>query len=351
MSNFNSNINNNYRLKTYQPKFKSASAEQNAAEIQQQVEIPYIYQNENPGYEEEGLVDRIKKVDMMGMVYPWFETPLLMGGTCFALSKAIDKYTEACGGEYEKSLLGKVTKFGDNLENSKFVQSEGVQKTLGFVKKGANKIDNLAKRSSLITAFRTTPARPEKAMPKSELITQEVRFLEDFNKIVETLHLDKTEVAPEKEANILEKILDGFNLGKSDSTKLKNLGLDKQEKEFLEKTFGKNYKSLPQAKLVDTILLKRLEYSPEDIVKIVESDSSTLKTRQAILEKLGLTIEDLNDIKTNPEKNIGKVKEAMSKAGKKVKIGVAHFPVLGKLQAFERTKYTHLRSYYRWTFG
>ena len=293
------------------PQFKSAPETQNNIP---DIQIPDIYYNSNPGKEQKGFVEKLKEVDMMGMIYPWFENPLLMGGTCLALSKGIDKYTEACGGEYEKSILGKATKLGDNIENSKFIKSSPVQKVLGWIKSGAKRVENLCKKSDLITAMRTTPARPEKQMPKSELISQEVRIIEDFNKITDTL-----------------------NLTSENSVKLKNLGLNKAERDFLEQTFGKNYKKISEEKLANAIQLKRLDYAADDITRIVNSSNATNEVKKAILQKLGLTIDEITEIKANPEKYVNKVKEAVTKAGDKVKIGAGHYPILGPVQPLERT--------------
>ena len=207
-----------------------------------QVELPAIYQNTSQIEAPKTFVEKLKKVDLFGGVYPWFENPLLMGGTCFALAKGLDKYTEKCGGEYEKSILGKATKFGDNLENSKFVQSKPVQSVLGWIKTGANKVNKLLNRSSLITAIRTTPARPEKSMPKSELISQEVRILHDFNDIASKL-----------------------KLGENGVPALKHLGLDKAERNYLKEVFGENYKKVATEKTSNTILLKRLGFDKSKI--------------------------------------------------------------------------------------
>ena len=127
---------------------------------------------------------------MVGMVSPWFEDPLLMGGTALGLSMGIDKFTEACGGTYKKSILGKATALGDRIENSSFVKKGFGKKVFGTIGKGISKANDLLNKSALIRAIRTTPAQAEWQTPKSELISQKVRILEDLHKIVETLHLE-----------------------------------------------------------------------------------------------------------------------------------------------------------------
>ena len=279
-----------------------------------QVELPAIYQNTSQIEAPKTFVEKLKKVDLFGGVYPWFESPLLMGGTCFALAKGLDKYTEKCGGEYEKSILGKATKFGDNLENSKFVQSKPVQSVLGWIKTGANKVNKLLNRSSLITAIRTTPARPEKSMPKSELISQEVRILHDFNDIASKL-----------------------KLGEDGVPALKHLGLDKAERNYLKEVFGENYKKVATEKTSNTILLKRLGFDKSKIDEIINSSDANGKTKQAILDTLGLTVDDIKNVKIKPEEYVTKVKEAVTRAGKKVRVGEDHYDWLGPIQPLERT--------------
>ena len=64
---------------------------------------------------------------LMGFVTPWVEHPILMTGTAGALIYGIDRFSEACGGDYEKSVLAKAAKFGDNIENSAFFKNKTVK--------------------------------------------------------------------------------------------------------------------------------------------------------------------------------------------------------------------------------
>ena len=312
--------NNTLRQRFLSPNFKNAvSVPISEENILPSIELPDIYQNTT--YEKpDTFVDKVKKVDMMGMIYPWFENPLLMGATSYALIKGVDKFTEACGGEYEKSLLGKVTRFGDNIENALF-KNKFMQKTGAGVKNVFGKINNLLNKSSLIRAMRTTPARPEKSMPKHEMLSQEVRFIQEFNDIVNTLKLNP---AAGK----------GKPLG---DIALTEIGLDKLEKEFLTRTFGKEYGKVAEEKLVNSVLLKRLNYSADDITRIIESGNATSQVKDAILKKLGLTIDDLAKIAAKPEECVNQVKEAVSRAGKSVRIGAGHYKWLGPFQPLERT--------------
>lgn len=312
MTKISQNINNNEHLKLTNPSFKTAPAMQAPLEqYQEQVQIPDIYYSSGAPKEPQTFVDKIKKVDIMGMIYPWFETPLLMGGTCLALSKGIDLYTEACGGEYEKSILGKATRMGDRLENSSFVKSKPVQAVLNFFKGIGEKTSKLFKRSNLITAMKETPARPEKMMAKSEMITQEVRILEEFNKITETL-----------------------GLASEETPKLSQLALDKDEKALvkqLKKSLGDGFK---EEVIADTIQLRRIGITDEAKIAEIISNGTA---KEEILKAMGLTAEDLAKIKVEPEKYIEKVKEASKKVGNKVRISAGRIGALGPAQITERT--------------
>ena len=326
----NNNVENITQQKFLKPNFKNtASVPLTEENMMPEIELPAIYQDitqEKP----ETLVEKVKKVDMVGMFYPWIENPLLMGGTSYALIKGVDKFTEACGGEYEKSLLGKITRFGDNLENNLF-KNKTIRKAGAGIKNGWRKFDSFLKRSSLLNALRFTPARPENQMPKSEMISQEVRFLHDFNEIAETLRLNPN---AEKATGITSIFK---NSSKDGSIKLTKIGLDKAEKEYLIKTFGKEYKKLPQEKLVNSILLKRLNYSSDDIARIIGSSDASTQVRNAILNKLGLTIDDIAKISAHPEEHVKLVKDAVARAGRSVRIGAGHYKWLGPFQPFERT--------------
>lgn len=279
-----------------------------------QVQIPDIYTHVEE--KQKSLAETVKQVDMVGMVSPWFEDPLLMGGTALGLSMGIDKFTEACGGTYKKSILGKATALGDRIENSSFVKKGFGKKVFGTIGKGISKANDLLNKSALIRAIRTTPAQAEWQTPKSELISQKVRILEDLHKIVETLHLED------------DKLIE-----------VNKLGLNKSEKEMLKKAFKVDRLSkIKSEELTNWILLKRLNLPESEMQSILAKGSSALpEVKTKILQQLGFTIDELKDMKINPENYIERVRNSMLKTGKKVKIGAGHFDILGPLQVFERT--------------
>ena len=129
MTNLNSNITNKYLFAQQNPSFKSIQAEPQLPVQEQtmpEVQLPDIYYSPNIN-QTKSFKETVKQVDMMNMVYPWLEHPLLMLGICTGLGYGVDKFSKACGGEYEKSLVGKAGKLGDNIQNSKFVQSKPIQ--------------------------------------------------------------------------------------------------------------------------------------------------------------------------------------------------------------------------------
>ena len=281
----------------------------------QLVQIPDIYympKDDGP----KNLKEIVKQVDMMGMISPWFENPLLMGGTAVGLSMGIDKFANSFGGEYEKSILGKATALGDRIENSEFIKKPGSQKILKKVNSGINRINNLLNKSALIRAMRNTPAEAEWQMPRSELIPQKVRILEDLHHITGTLELSTNKFI-----------------------QVKNLGLDKTEKQLLKEYFKKSRISqINPNDVVNWTLLKRLEVPEEEIKKILAKGEAALpEVKSRVLKQLGFTVEELADIRIHPEKYLNRVKDSMLKTGKKVKIGAGHFGILGPFQLFERS--------------
>ena len=129
MNQISSNTNNNYRLKQAQMSFKANEQLPIEQPVQSektidlsQVQIPDLYYTPEDSFQQQGFKETLKKADVMGLIYPWVAHPFMMLGTCAGLAYGVDKFSKACSGDYEKSLLGKAAKFGDSVENSKFVQ-------------------------------------------------------------------------------------------------------------------------------------------------------------------------------------------------------------------------------------
>lgn len=148
------------------------------------VELPDIYYSPNANKNNESFVDKLRKVDIMELIVPWFEHPLLMLGTCFGISKGVDAFSNSCSKEYEKSILGKAAKLGDKIENSPFVQSKPIQGGLKGIRGAWSGIKKFAMKSDIIKSMVETPTMPEYAMPKSELLNLQERNIEKFGEVL-----------------------------------------------------------------------------------------------------------------------------------------------------------------------
>lgn len=317
MNSINQNMNNPYYLR------KTFKANDIGNAESQEVQLPDMYNIPNNQSQPASFKETVKKADMMGMVYPWFEHPVLMAGTCAGLAYGVDKFSSACGGDYEKSLMGKTAKFGDKIANSNFAKSNFVTKISDFAKSSKNKFNNLTKNSDLINAIRFTPSQPEWGFVKDELLTQEQRVVHEFMNIVEKLQLCGEEPTP----SFFNALFGGD--GKLNTNKL---ALTKEEKAFVKGISN-------QEQAVNTVLLKRLGRSDADIQRIIGlGDGATKAVKEEILKEMGLSADRLEQIKKGEinEQVIKKVKAAAERVKGKVWVGAGNYKLLGPLQIFER---------------
>lgn len=273
----------------------------------QSVRIPEYYApNEKYSFKDALEESPFYSMIVKGFFGPLIDHPIASVLTWFGCGFLLDKYTSACGGEYDKSLLKKVTNFGDKIQNSKLVQSKPFQSALSLLRKGGNKSGSLIEKSSVLSAIKNTPSMPELEMVKSEMIPQRQRVVHDFNQIVGTLKLTGNGYA-----------------------KLNNLALDKSEKDLLKK-MSKVLNT--EEKASSYIQLKRLGIPESEILNIVsKADGGVADTKKAILKAFGNKNEAW--IKAVHEDTIGKyigeVQEATKKVGSKVKISLGDFRPLG----------------------
>lgn len=297
------------------------------AETQQQeeVQLPDLYYVPDDRFEPKSFKETVKEADVMGMIYPWIAHPFLMIGTCAGLAYGVDKFSKACGGDYEKSLLGKAAKLGDNIQNSSFAQSNAIKNFFNIGTTGRKKFNELTKNSDVINAVRNTPSMPEWEFVKDELLTQEQRIVREFTHITDTL-----ELCGEKNSG---SILGGFGASDLLKTKLslRRLGLTKEEKALV-----KNITSQEEA--VNTVLLKRLGRSEAEIQRILGlGEGATQAVKDEILKEMGLTAEKLELIKKDTTgQYIKEVKAAAEKVKGKVWIGAGNYSWMGPVQPFER---------------
>ncbi len=300
--------------------FKSAQEAQNQQIPQMSVEqslpdvpLPSLY-NIPEAPEQQELVDRIKKIDLFGIVYPWLEHPLTMVGTCAAMAYGVDKFSQACGGEYSTSLVGKAANLGDKIEQSKFVQSKPFQKVWGWGETAKGKVKHFFRNSDLLNSIFKTPSQPEWPMVKDEMLSMRQRVVHTFSEISRGLKWTE----------------EGF-------TKLENLGLDKDDKKFLKEIFGDTKLSTVEEKASNAVRLKRIGMSKDAITGLINSSGATEMVKAKELEQIGLSADYIKKLEKNPPslKDVITIEKACDK-GRNIRIGAGHQPFLGPFQPFER---------------
>ncbi len=302
--NTNPNLYNQQLYMQQQAQQKQPAKRPVQTPVQQPVQIPSYYY--------------VPEYDMMGVITPFFEHPLMVLGAWLGLSLGIDSYAKACGGKYEDSLVKKAANLGDNIQNSKAIQNKPVQSVLKGITSVKNKFSKTVQNNSVLRAMRDTPSMPEWSMVKSQMFDQRQEIVQDFVKIVDTLKLDEPK-----------------------DIKIKHIGITAKEKEALKKTFNvKKISEIPEEKVVSQVLLERIGRTPEQIKKIQSLGSGTMgATKNELLKEMGMTTEKIKHIKEDVfGKYVADVEAATKKVGSKVRIGAGHYGWLGPLtKPFERT--------------
>ena len=162
---------------------------QYAPQSQADSALPDLYYMPEHYKKPKTFIDKLKKVDLMGLIHPWFEHPLLMICTAAGISMGVDAFDKSCNKEYEKSIVGKAAKFGDKIHESKFVQSKGGQKFFGGIKSGWGKFKAFLMKSDVIRSMVETPSKPEYSTPKQELKTMDYRIVEKFKDLAQKIGL------------------------------------------------------------------------------------------------------------------------------------------------------------------
>ena len=173
VNHINQNIENRFKYQPQQPAFKSTNAMNGSDVANLDVQLPDIYYTPDEYTGPKNFKETVKQFDLFNIIYPWLTNPFAMFGTCAGMAFSLDKFIQACGGEYEKSIVGKAARLGDKLEESKFIKSEPVQKVYGWGKTGIQKINHFFRNSDVINAIKNTPSKPEWSWVKEELIGQE----------------------------------------------------------------------------------------------------------------------------------------------------------------------------------
>lgn len=276
----------------------------------QTVRIPEYYQPyDKKGFKEYFEESPLYTMIVKGFFGPLIDHPIASVLTWFGCGFLLDKYTAACGGEYDKSLLKKVTNFGDRLEKSSFVQSRPMQTVLGWFNSAGKKGSSFIEKNSVLRAIFKTSTNPEMELVKSEMLPQRQRILHDFNLITKELHLEDDK---------------GF-------AKLNKLALDSEEKNKL-----KSLKDIltSEEKASSYIQLKRLGMKEDEIKTIISSaDGGVARTKKEVLKAFG--DKNIDWLKSVHKDTIGdttiinEVQEACRKVGSKVRVGMGEFKPFG----------------------
>lgn len=268
-----------------------------------QVRIPAYYNV--PTYSPKSTKEVLEENPAYQMLMkPFIEHPLEILGTWLGLGVALDIYSTHCRGKYEDSLLKKAASIGDNIEESKFIQNKPMQmvgKGIGKLKNGFAKI---VQKSAILRAMRDTHTKPEWEMCKTQAFTHKQEVCLDFNKIMETLKINDTACA-----------------------RIKDLGLEKNEIDYLKKTYNvKALSELSEDKVVNHTLLKRLGKSQNEISSILNNKNATQLTKDEILKTLGMNAEKVKLIKEDIYgKYVNDVEAATKRAGSKIRIGAGDY--------------------------
>ncbi len=162
-------INSSFNIK--HPVFKAETQKQ------EEVQLPDLYYVPDDRFEAKSFKETVKEADAMGMIYPWIAHPLLMIGTCAGLAYGVDKFSKACGGDYEKVYWVKLQNLVIISRIQAFAQSDTVKNFFNVGTTGRKKFNELTKNSDVINAVRNTPSMPEWGFVKDELLTQEQRVV------------------------------------------------------------------------------------------------------------------------------------------------------------------------------
>lgn len=328
MNSVNQNLNN-YDIYGQQVGFKANTAaemllpDQHQAAAVQNVQLPDIYYMPENYKKPLGFKEKLKKVDLMNLIVPWFEHPLLMLGTCAGISFGVDAFDRSCNKEYSKSVLGKAAKFGDKIEQSKIIQSNPSQKILGGINKGWAGIKKFFMKNSMVKAMVETPSAPEWSMPKHELKHSNYHIVTRFKELA-------GEVGLSPEAGLDPQISPKIKFMYA-----KDLNLDKSEIEYLKKLYpGKKISQIEHREVVNRITLRRLGKTESEITSIIANKDASHRVARELFLKSGLTPAEFEMImKDETGASIGLVKKA-SENLKKIRVNSGKFILPGSHQPF-----------------
>ncbi len=331
MNSINQNLNNDYKIRPQNMKFGANEAPAfvpnslNEPAKTQDIQLPDMYYMPEHYKKPTTAKEKIKKLDIMGLVYPWLEHPLLMLGTCAGISLGIDAFERSCNKEYDKSIIGKAAKFGDKIEKSRFIQSDGAQEVLHGIGKGWSKTKEFALKNSVIYSIFKTPSQPEFSMPKDEIKGINFRVVTKFKELVRAL-----DIMP-SDANDTEKLMENV-INKRQLT-LKSLAVNKEEIDYLKKTYNVDKISkINETECVNRLNLRRIGKSEAEIASIIKQENAYELVKNEMFNKLisGFTKEDFDLVMKD---EYGVHLDKVTKMAKNIDgLKVNNFPLMGILK-------------------
>ena len=204
--------------------------------------------------------------------------------TGLALNYSTKLFNHANSGEYEKSLLGRLGKFGDRISKSSLIRNRFVDsaKTNGSAIK--RNIQNFIDRHETLSAMQKTPTKPECILVTNFLESQAEADIKEAGK-----HLSE----------YIEK----------GPRTLKEAGATKDEIKALKAKYGTDIFGRIKNKKVALreFQLSKMFTNPESI-------GADVALKDLRLQHLGLTQAEFDLIKKNPEKYAAKIEEALKDA-------------------------------------
>ena len=287
------------------------------------VELPDLYYMPESYHREQTFVDKVKKVDMMGLIHPWFEHTLLMVASCTGLALGIDAFDKSCNKEFEKSILGKAAKLGDKIAESKPLNNKFSMKVGGALSKSWKWIKTKAMKNDVINAMVKTPSQPEWSTPKYELKHTSFQIVNRFKELANVFGLNPGMV-----------VEDGKGIK---ALKIKNLALSEAETEGLKKVFKVgNLSEVADSEVVNRVILQRLGKTETEIASLLTGGNTTETVMKELVKKSGLTASEIETIfkdEIGTKETIELVKKA-SKNLKDIKIYNGKIVLNGKFQPF-----------------
>lgn len=249
--------------------------------------------------------------------------------TWYALNKGTQLFDKACGGEYEKSLVGRLGSFGDRISDTKLVKNGFVDSLKTHTSSIKKNIQNYVDKHPMLSAMDKTPTKPENGMAKTFMETQsEYDAKEAFGKIDELIKDGpkslKEAGATKDEINALKQKF-GTNLFgglKNKEAALQEYQLTKlgdaniltrisSREAALDKQLVKlqnQLKALPKGDAMKDVLKARI-----DSVKSLKAGYRENILNSLKLEKLGLNRASFEALKVEPGANPALVEKVLEK--------------------------------------